>query len=241
MDQRIFTKFHLEPSPIRVYFDRENEAKEKLVSDQKIFQSPMVLSEKARQRLEQISPLLNSSQDFNQKLNIINYHDYYEKNHLLLSDGSDFMYSMISKFNSIYHKKRLKKIKPIFNTKVREFQLSKSKSALSYMTSDTNVTNSVITPKKKTIRRIIEPIDFNKRPLNVKLFGIIHKMDEQKEESFEIEKKIKQMNRNYSQDNIMEINCTNRKKIVSNLSLPSLKGSSRKKVIKIQKLKQRHK
>ena len=97
MDQRIFTKFHLEPSPIRVYFDRENEAKEKLVSDQKIFQSPMVLSEKARQRLEQISPLLNSSQDFNQKLNIINYHDYYEKNHLLLSNGSDFMYSMISK------------------------------------------------------------------------------------------------------------------------------------------------
>ena len=66
-------------------------------------------------------------------------------------------------------------------------------------------------------------------------------MDEQKEESFEIEKKIKQMKRNYSQDNIMEINCTNRKKIVSNLSLPSLKGSSRKKVIKIQKLKQRHK
>ena len=151
------------------------------------------------------------------------------------------MYSMISKFNSIYHKKRLKKIKPIFNTKVRKFQLSKSKNALSYMTSDTNVTNSVITPKKKTIRHIIEPIDFNKRPLNVKLFGIIHKMDEQKEESFEIEKKIKQMKRNYSQDNIMEINCTNRKKIVSNLSLPSLKGSSRKKVIKIQKLKQRHK
>ena len=121
MDQRLFAKFSVEKNPMMNYFDKENNEKEKEISNQKMFHSPMILSEKTRKKLEKISPLISNSPEFNQKINVHNFQKYLGKNKILLSSNSDFMYSMVSRFNEIYKKKKHRRIKPLFNTKFKEF------------------------------------------------------------------------------------------------------------------------
>ena len=248
MDQRLFAKFSVEKKPMMNYFDKENNEKEKEISNQKMFHSPMILSEKTRKKLEKISPLISNSPEFNQKINVHNFQKYLGKNNILLSSNSDFMYSMVSRFNEIYKKKKHRRIKPLLNTKFKEFRLSKSKSTLSYMNSDSTSITSVLTPKKESDKKYLGHLDYFKNPLNDKLFYVINKMDERKEETLEIGKQIRKMRYNYSQENLLLDSSSNRI-YGTNISLPSIdpsklylpKSDNKSFKIKIQKIKIRNK
>lgn len=248
MNQRLFANFPFEKKPMMLYFEKENRQKEKEISNQKMFHNPLIFSEKIRKKLDKLSPLTSNSPEFNQKINVHNFQKYFGKNNFLRSSNSDFMYSMISRFNEVYKKKRHRKIKPLFNTKPKEFQLSKSKSTLSYMNSDSTSISSVLTPKKESFNKYLGHLDYCKNPLNDKLFYVINKMDERNEETLEIDKQIRKMRYNYSQDNIF-LETPNAKNYGTNISLPSIdpsklnspKGDNKNYKIKIHKIKIRNK